>query len=735
MSRFCGWLIISAQETLLHFFFHYRFDIQQNFAMSHRSLTTAVARRASFSMLAASTQRAALTELGKCVTRLARDPKDRGLLLQNFLSRPSNSELLSQVMPEEIREVFRRISNGYRLAADIYKPMYSSLVTSLTYTQLQSMGFSITRSSYQSGMRHAASDSGAGSFPKSPHILSSKQSPTIDELGKLKAFLLEHSALAANHAIRVGGVWVPQRRLALCIASLSREWNKKNDNSSMKSRSTFTKYVKGFVEFLRHSTTRKTDMCEYCVKGGHAYQKLGSLLAKHDQRECTVVAAATSHLRKWTSCVPFPSSETETKVPQMCSCPNITAVDRSNLNELLPQALEYLFHYAGNKRRRDEYREQYENLKVNEVQITLDFKENVQINTDPVENSKHFFNRTHRSVLGFYVRYKDSDAEDAKVCTKYIDFVSSCLSHDSYYVIGCLYHLVEHCLPVVPENLHIWSDRGPHFCSNEFVGAVTVGLRKTMQKLRPNLSIFLHFFVEKHGKSPIDGHFSMLHRWIKELASKQPLLTTDALVKGLCGIATSSQDSNISYQFINWQRNCADPNHPAGYHDSAASCQQQASTLSSVPIAQNHPTDRRCDEGALHCGQQSSIGADSSLLSGSTATVVSIGHFLGFADEDMEVDEGEMSESAMSVDDASSGSASSSSSSSSSSPMAVDSSSDSAMAVEDSSLTMIYIIIIIIIIIIVVVVVILFLYIIINAVVLQRWSGNGCKGSLSCSHR
>ncbi|OMJ17602.1 hypothetical protein AYI70_g5874, partial [Smittium culicis] len=51
-------------------------------------------------------------------------------------------------------------------------------------------------------------------------------------------------------------------------------------------------------------------------------------------------------------------------------------------------------------------------------------------------------------------------------------------------------------------NVHLWSDSGPHFRSQELLHSIFFDFDSDFEK-----DFTLNFFAEYHGKSLVDGHF------------------------------------------------------------------------------------------------------------------------------------------------------------------------------------------------------------------------------------
>ena len=70
----------------------------------------------------------------------------------------------------------------------------------------------------------------------------------------------------------------------------------------------------------------------------------------------------------------------------------------------------------------------------------MDFKENIKIGGGPIEITYDYYHKQYISVLGTCIIYKD---ENGNTKTKYIDFFSEILNHDSKYTSDCLYSLLK----------------------------------------------------------------------------------------------------------------------------------------------------------------------------------------------------------------------------------------------------------------------------------------------------
>jgi len=136
----------------------------------------------------------------------------------------------------------------------------------------------------------------------------------------------------------------------------------------------------------------------------------------------------------------------------------------------------------------------------------MDFKENLSLGHSVEEVSQDFYERPQRSYFTIVVYYEDPTT---KIRTKkYFDFLSSILTHDTLFVTECLESVInsEEMKELNLKKLSFWLDNGPaHFRTFEFLGKLS--------ELRKRYLISLNYFVEYHGKSSCDSHFSLVSRY------------------------------------------------------------------------------------------------------------------------------------------------------------------------------------------------------------------------------
>ena len=138
------------------------------------------------------------------------------------------------------------------------------------------------------------------------------------------------------------------------------------------------------------------------------------------------------------------------------------------------------------------------------------------------------------SVLGFAVHLPGREQP------VYIDCLSLNLAHDSPTAVMVLKLVLRFVYTHKDlkgdaqraRKLVFWCDCGPHFRSKRFFFALFCEL-PDMDFLANLIEIILNFFLEKHGKSVVDGHFGMIVYWVKLWVAKKRLITRGDLKKAI----------------------------------------------------------------------------------------------------------------------------------------------------------------------------------------------------------
>lgn len=493
------------------------------------------------------------SELGSAVVA------NKAELLSHYVNSNNNKGLLNQMQNVLLTPLINNINNAIQLCNDREKPRFVSLLSNIfTLPQLQALGCSISKQSFSSGNRHAVKHGHGAPVPK-PHSVSLDRTLTDPERAALHAFLTEHSYEASNRCTKLNDTTtLPTRYVDSTYAELHRLWLTTHRNISQ---SYFRKCVRSFKVF-KPPHLRGTDMCATCHKGKILLDRVSRRLATHQPRcsfrqfvENSILRHSPSATRSQSdlSQLIVDTSQFDSSIIPECRCSHAQPTSSESFRTLW----FYFHHHALKTQSRFTYRESLQNLAADECLITIDWKENLSINRGPIEQTQHHYQRSLRSVLGCMLVYRDPASNTIK--HHYIDLISESLSHDSISAyeqleLAVLSHLdkLSHI-----RSIHTWTDTGPHFRSEEFLCNVLFVLPQTLLNHGLAAEVNHHFFIESHGKSAVDGHFSHLSTWLNELCNNQYICTTRDLINGLERLAESHAPSkHVSVSFMHYQPAC-----------------------------------------------------------------------------------------------------------------------------------------------------------------------------------
>ncbi|MDB5911016.1 MAG: hypothetical protein JWP34_5133 [Massilia sp.] len=507
---------------------------------------------------------------------------DIATLLRSYLTQSQHAPVLSSLRALLVSPVVDSIAAAVQRAPDRDRRQLTSLVAPhYPRKTLNAMNFPISSTSYTTAQRHARTV-GEGAPSPPPPLPPSKQPPSPAMMHSLTTFLDAHSQPAACRTVKVKGVVTVARILSHTHAELHREW-KEEGNDGLLSLSAFIRAVKSLCAY-KPISKRATDMCDHCVEGRHHDHFLTKRLDQH-QPSCSFVSAIRSVVADYQSCTNIPPPVPAASSLPSCTCAVLTQTDRDATAVLLAPVCFYHHHRALKDLLHAEYKRQQTEIQDGEVIITLDYKQNIKLNVGPEEASRLFYHQAHRTVLGFLLQYRDPNTH--ALCNHYVDFISSCLTHDATFALECLRQVITRfLLPLRLHKLHVWCDRGPHFNCYEFLAGVTCTLPSEFPHLA--LSTDFSFFAEKHGKSMVDGHFSLLSRWVKQAAAQQHLVTNDDLLSALRAQADSHlqalrSESKPTHNvtFLLHTPSCVE--HSSGEHDTLLPSSSDNSVQPSSP--------------------------------------------------------------------------------------------------------------------------------------------------------
>ena len=152
---------------------------------------------------------------------------------------------------------------------------------------------------------------------------------------------------------------------------------------------------------------------------------------------------------------------------------------------------------------RGEFNSLKKELNTQECILVIDFKQNIELNRGPSEDSKSYYSRPQRSYFTIALIHGEDEGR-----ITYYDFISDLLTHDSLFVIDCLNILLQsnQWNYYGFDSVHFWMDNGPnHFRTTELMAHLTSLKSKFIQ-------LTINFFAPYHGKCVCDSHFSLVSR-------------------------------------------------------------------------------------------------------------------------------------------------------------------------------------------------------------------------------
>ncbi|CAE8655101.1 unnamed protein product [Polarella glacialis] len=214
--------------------------------------------------------------------------------------------------------------------------------------------------------------------------------------------------------------------------------------------------------------------------------------------------------------------------------------------------LEVCEHHFSGVQRQSGFREgMIDKLDVSHVDIQLDFMENMSTPLGPEESQEWFWATARESIttLGFYAHYW----KDGKEVHHYYHYISKIMNHDSAFSITAFNDLLGRLgLTSSHKVLHVWADCGPHFRSYEFVWNLVEVCRSRFPQ------VYLHFYLEHHGKGRNDGQFGLQRNWVVDYAREHVISTLENMTDALrCGAAETMRldppPAGPSYSIVPFQ--------------------------------------------------------------------------------------------------------------------------------------------------------------------------------------
>ena len=364
---------------------------------------------------------------------------------------------------------------------------------------------------------------------------------------------------------------MPTRHLNDSISELYLKYALDVDDNALVSESSFRKLIDKFKMFS--DAHQDTDMCGYCMRGVELKKLLRTLYNKYEEYQIFQSMALE---------IDDVQIDVEMKIDEAERMYDIPVLNDGNNTDkyyyLLQQLLNYVHisnefdpldektwteriqnFYAIMDHRmekhlvNEQYKSDIENIPDGTVVIVADFKQNMVIGRSQVEPSEAYHNsREPRSVLGFHVATQTS--------RYFVNYLSGCSSKSSAYAVQCSRHLLntDWFKSLVEENnIHnviVWTDRGTHFMDKH---NLYFWLCELLWDYNWVQGVKYNFFVEKHGKSIVDGHFGLLSYYFKSYCkvSKTGVFNTKDLRHALLLGHNKAQKKKEQVKNITRQKN------------------------------------------------------------------------------------------------------------------------------------------------------------------------------------
>jgi hypothetical protein len=316
-------------------------------------------------------------------------------------------------------------------------------------------------------------------------------------------------------------------------------WQEKYPSVKM-SESVFYKLLRKECSHIK-VCRRATDLCEICQNGKKARQQLDTKLNSIHLHCSSASPLSPSPSSASTSLSSSPCSE---KLGVACvsgGCPVEQDLDdnvKVLLCKLRNNVLLAQLHQQNNIHQQQQFKLNKQNLKQGEAIGVIDFKENLHLNIAAEETGYNYYNKPQRAYFSLCVYYLDLEGQTQ---TKFFDCMSKELAKTSWWTQVALTTIFQRdeWKGLNISKLFLWMDNGPaHFRTYEFF--------EFLFNVQPTFKFQVewNFFVEGHGKSICDTHFSKVSQALKVYSKQQ-----DCPVVGSASAMTA-----ITSVFALWQQ-------------------------------------------------------------------------------------------------------------------------------------------------------------------------------------
>lgn len=383
------------------------------------------------------------------------------LLLTFFTSNKQGKEIFSQVEASTFKHKYDKLINNImhqykKTTKTKFKSKLLSLVSDLSNKELKHNYHFPVSTKKLAKIRAGVTNKKPGKKPVAQ--------ATKDSIVK---FVLEHSQPAANQTVKMKNaegkkIITPVQVISSSVRNLYGQWfSETHDTPLEASESTFRNNIPKNIKKAR----KATDLCEHC-------EKYEGILREQKRIKLS---------------------------------PERTVAEKQQWEELEQLRVCVEEHKDRNTAQRTAFKEACASLKDHEALLLMDFKENLKLGGCPREVSSVFYTKFQMTVFGCIIitRHK----------WYYHDFLSEDLTHDSCFVVNALSTLFNssHWKSLNITSLTVWSDGGPHFRNHHVINFHKQNFDTKLVK-----ALEVNYFIEYHGKSHCDSHFSKISSIVSE---------------------------------------------------------------------------------------------------------------------------------------------------------------------------------------------------------------------------
>ena len=210
---------------------------------------------------------------------------------------------------------------------------------------------------------------------------------------------------------------------------------------------------------------------------------------------------------------------------------NLSSIEKDFISQVRLNIQNAEEHKQYDEHQKQQFRIQKNELQQGEAIVVIDFKENLHLNIEAEETSYNYYDKPQRAYFSLSLYYKNNSND---LVNKFFDILSKNLTKDTYWVQCALDSIFqsEEWQQFNFSKVFLWMDNGPaHFRTYEFQHYLwNINVSKCFA-----FTCQWNYFVEGHGKSICDTHFSKISQALKTKGKEQEIVIagSDDAVKAI----------------------------------------------------------------------------------------------------------------------------------------------------------------------------------------------------------